>query len=185
MRDKKPSSVMSSCIRRQHSYVQVSVDVSYKLVFAANDVGDIHVVGRWGKIFQLLAGEDVDGDQVDLSVTVLASLGRGHVDDFAWATFDDDVTVLSQGGTLHREGGRGAGIGGLESVLMLDTVYVSISSQIQIRYEVDHSTRLNAPSLEAIQRGFCRPAYLGIIVLRHVEVGSKGKLERETASSMG
>jgi hypothetical protein len=75
------------------------------LVFAANDVGDIHVVGRWGQIFQFLASEDVDGDQVDLGVAVLASLGGRHVDDLAWAAFDDDVTVLSQGGTLHGEGG--------------------------------------------------------------------------------
>jgi hypothetical protein len=91
------------------------------LVFAANDVGDIHVVSRWGKIFQLFASEDVDGDQVDLGVAVLASLGGRHVDDLAWATFDNDVTVLSQGGTLHGEGGRGAGIGRLEGVLMLET----------------------------------------------------------------
>ena len=76
-------------------------------------------MGGGGQIFQLLAGEDVDGSQVDLGVTVLASLGGGHVDNLAWATFDDNMTVLSQGGTLHREGGRGAGIGRLKGMLML------------------------------------------------------------------
>ena len=77
-------------------------------------------MGGWGQIFQLLAGEDVNGGQMNLGVTVLARLGSGHIDDLAWATFDDNVTVLSQGGTLHRKGGRGARIGRLEGVLMLD-----------------------------------------------------------------
>jgi hypothetical protein len=76
-------------------------------------------VGRWGQIFQLLAGEDVESNQMDLGVTVLSSLGSGHVDDLAWAALDDDEAVLSQGGTLHRVGGRGAGIGRLEGVFML------------------------------------------------------------------
>lgn len=94
--------------------------VSYQLVFTANDIGDIHVVGRWRKIFQLLASEDVESDQVNLCVAVLASLGGGHVNNLAWATLDDDESVLSQGGTLHRVGGRGAGIAsGLEGMLML------------------------------------------------------------------
>ena len=76
-------------------------------------------MGRWGEIFQLLAGEDVDSSQVNLGVTVLASLGGGHVDDLAGAALDDNEAVLSQGGTLHRVGDRGAGIGRLEGVLML------------------------------------------------------------------
>ncbi len=76
-------------------------------------------MGGWGQIFQLLAGEDVDGGQVDFGVTVFSSLGGGHVDDLAWATLDDNEAVLSQGGTLHGIGGRGAGIGRLEGVLML------------------------------------------------------------------
>ena len=92
---------------------------SYQLIFTTNDVGDLHVVGGWGQILQLLAGENVEGSQVNLSVTVLASLGGGHIDDLAWATLDDNESVLSQGGTLHREGGRGACIDGLEGVLML------------------------------------------------------------------
>lgn len=77
-------------------------------------------MGGWGEIFQLLAGEDVDGDQVNLGVTVLAGLGGGHFDDLAWAALDDNETVLPQCGTLHGIGGRGTGVGGLEGVLMLD-----------------------------------------------------------------
>jgi len=46
----------------------------YKLEFTAADVGHIHVVGGRAKIFELLAREDVDGDEVDLGVAVLARL---------------------------------------------------------------------------------------------------------------
>jgi hypothetical protein len=92
---------------------------TYKLEFLTADVGDIHVVGRGREIFQLLAGEDVDGDQVDLSVTMLASLRSGHLDNLAGAALDDNVTVLPQSRALHGESGGGASIGGLEGVLML------------------------------------------------------------------
>ena len=76
-------------------------------------------MGRGRKIFQLLASEDVESDQVDLCVTMLASLRSGHVDDLAGAALDDDEAVLPQGRTLHRVGERGASVGGLEGVLML------------------------------------------------------------------
>jgi len=105
-----------------HEGEEVIIGDVEQLIFATSDVGDIHVVGGWGQIFQLLAGEDIESDHVDLGVTVLSSLGGGHVDDLAWATLDDDETVLSQGGTLHGIGGRGTGIGGLEGVLMLSVV---------------------------------------------------------------
>ena len=76
----------------------------------------------WGEIFHLLAGEDVESNQVDLCMTVLSSLGGGHFDDLAWAALDDNEAVLSQGGTLHRVGGRGTGVRGLEGVFMLERV---------------------------------------------------------------
>ena len=95
-----------------------SVD-PYKLELAAGDVGDVHVVGGRGQLLELLAGEDVDGDQVDLGVTVLAGLGGGHVDNLARAVLDDNVTVLAESGTLHGVGGRGTRIGGVEGHLML------------------------------------------------------------------
>lgn len=91
----------------------------YKLVLAARDVGDIHVVGGRGQVLELLAGEDVDGDQVNLGVTMLAGLRGGHFDDLARALLDDHVAVLPQGGTLHGEGGGGTGIGAVEGDLML------------------------------------------------------------------
>lgn len=92
---------------------------TYELVFLAGDVGHVHVVGGGAEFFELLAGEDVDGNQMDLGVTVLAGLGGGHVDDLAGAVLDHDEAVLPQGRALHGEGGRGAGVGGLKGVLML------------------------------------------------------------------
>lgn len=87
-------------------------------------------MGGGGQIFQLLAGEDIESDQVNLCVTVLSSLGGRHVDDLAGATLDDNKTVLSQGGTLHRVGGRGTGIGRLEGVFMLCDTNVRACSSV-------------------------------------------------------
>jgi len=76
-------------------------------------------VGGGAEIFELLAGEDVDGDQMDLGVAVLSGLGGGHLDDLAGAVLDADETVLPQGRALHGVGGGGTRIGGVEGVLML------------------------------------------------------------------
>ena len=76
-------------------------------------------MGRRAKFFKLLASEDIDGNKMDLCVTVLASLGGRHINDLAGAVLDHNEAVLPQGRALHGEGGRGAGIGGLEGVLML------------------------------------------------------------------
>lgn len=62
-------------------------------------------MGGGREIFELLVGENVDGDQMDLCVAVLAGLGGGHFDDLAWALLDDDEAVLSQRRALHRVGG--------------------------------------------------------------------------------
>lgn len=86
---------------RVHQREEVVGNVK-ELVLSAADVGDVHVVGRGGDVLELLAGEDlsgsagvprepstrargthVNGDKVDLGVTVLAGLRGGHVDDLA------------------------------------------------------------------------------------------------------
>lgn len=92
---------------------------SYKLVLLSGDVWHIHVVGRWGQVLQLLASEDINGDQVDLGVTVLAGLRGRHVDNLAWAVLNHNVAVLPQCRALHGERGGGASIGAVEGVLML------------------------------------------------------------------
>jgi hypothetical protein len=76
-------------------------------------------VGGRAQIFQLLFGEEVDGDQMDLGVTVLAGLGGGHFDDLARAVLDDDEAVLPQRRALHRVRLGSAGIGAFERVLVL------------------------------------------------------------------
>jgi len=93
-----------------------------QLVFLADNIRDVHVVGGWAKFFELLAGEDINSNQMNLGVTVLSSLGGGHVDDLAGTVLDANETVLSQGRALHGVGGRRAGIGGVEGVLMLGIV---------------------------------------------------------------
>lgn len=108
-----PKSLVPACAGSKRKWA------THKLVLLAGDVGDVHVVGGGGQILQLLASEDINGDDVDLGVTVLASLGGRHVDDLARAALDDNVTVLPQSRALHGEGGRGAGIGGLKGNVVL------------------------------------------------------------------
>lgn len=76
-------------------------------------------MGGRAEILKLLASEDVNGDKVDLGVTVLAGLGGRHVHDLAGTALDDDEAVLSQSRALHRVSGRSTGIGRVEGVLML------------------------------------------------------------------
>lgn len=85
-------------------------------------------MGGGGQILKLLASEDIDGDDVDLGVTVLAGLGGGHLDDLAGTTLNDDVTVLPQSRALHGVGGRRAGIGRLEGNVVLYMVLVQDAS---------------------------------------------------------
>lgn len=92
---------------------------TYKLVFLTADIGNVHVVSGGTEIFQFLAGEDVNGDKMDLGVTVLPSLGGRHFDNLAGTALDDDEPVLPQGRALHGEGGGSTSIGALEGNLML------------------------------------------------------------------
>lgn len=79
-------------------------------------------MGGWAEIFQLLAGEDIDGHEMDFGVAMLAGLGSAHFHNFAWAVFDDDETVLPQRRALHRIGKRSASIGVLKGVFMLPVI---------------------------------------------------------------
>jgi hypothetical protein len=72
---------------------------TYELVFLAANVGNVHVVGGWTKFFELLTGEDINGNKMDLSVTVLAGLGGRHVDNLAGAVLDHNEAVLAE---LHQ-----------------------------------------------------------------------------------
>lgn len=76
-------------------------------------------MGGGAQLFQLLAGEDVDGNEMNLGVAVLASLGGGHVNNLARAVLDHNESVLAKSGTLHGIGSRCTSIGAVEGMLML------------------------------------------------------------------
>lgn len=61
-------------------------------------------MGGGAKIFELLLGEEVESDEMDLGVAVLARLGGRHVYDLARAALDNDVSALAQSRALHGDG---------------------------------------------------------------------------------
>jgi len=114
--------LFSGTIGQEH--VKEAVIDVHETVFITGDVGDIHIMGRRGDIFELLAGKDIDGDEVNFCVTVLARLGGGHVNDLAGPALDHDVSVLPESRALHRVGKRGPRTGRLELVLVLLVILV-------------------------------------------------------------
>ena len=52
-------------------------------------------MGTGAQIFQLLASEYIDSDEVDFGMTVLASLGGAHLNNLAGAALDDHMPVLA------------------------------------------------------------------------------------------
>jgi len=88
-------------------------------VFATVDVWHIHVVGGWAQLFKLLSGEDINGDEMDLGVSVLAGLGGAHIDNLAGPALNHDVSVLAESRALHGEGAGGTGARLLEGVVVL------------------------------------------------------------------
>jgi hypothetical protein len=107
-----------------------------ELVLLAENIGNIHVVGGGGDIFVLLTSEDVNTDQVDLGVTVLASLGGAHVDDLAGTARDDDESVLAEGRALH-----GEELGGSRGSLLESLIF--FVSHRSINFFVDQGTPFN------------------------------------------
>lgn len=77
-------------------------------------------MGRWADIFILLLSKDVDSNEVNLSVPMLASLGGRHVNDLAGISFQHDIAVLPQGGALHGEGFGGPRASGGEFMIIHD-----------------------------------------------------------------
>lgn len=63
------------------------------LPVGATDDGDGGAVGGGDHILELLAGEDVGGDEVALGVAVLAGLGDGDGKNLAGLALDHDVSV--------------------------------------------------------------------------------------------
>jgi len=101
-----------------HEVKEAFVDVN-EGIFVTLDVGDVHVVRGGTDIFQFLSGEDVSSDQVDLGMSVLASLGSRHINDFARASLDYNVSAFAEGAALHGEGEGSPGGGTLELLLLM------------------------------------------------------------------
>jgi len=98
--------------------VQKTIINVSQAVFLPLNVRDVHVVCRWADIFQFFTRENVDGDEMDLGMSVLSSLGSRHIDDFAGAAFYDDMAVFAESRTLHGVGERGACAGPLEGLVV-------------------------------------------------------------------
>lgn len=80
--------------------------------------------------YSLLAIEDINADEMDFSVAVLASLGGGHFNDLARTALQHDESVLAESRALHGEGGRGTGVPGLE-VGVLDVAHCAVVSVLE------------------------------------------------------
>lgn len=65
-----------------------------KLVFLAGNGRDVHFEVRRAGVFDFLAGEDVEADQMDVGGSGIIALGGFHVDDLAGTALEDDVAVL-------------------------------------------------------------------------------------------
>merc|ERR1740116_549883 len=75
---------------------------------------DVEVVGSRAQILVLLAGEDVECDNVRLCMAVLTSLGSRHLDTLARAPLDHKVRTFPDLPGLLRVRVRRAGLGRLE-----------------------------------------------------------------------
>ena len=53
-------------------------------------------MGGWTEILELLAGEDIQRNQMNLCVAVLAGLGRRHLGNLAGSVLDHDEAVLAK-----------------------------------------------------------------------------------------
>jgi len=107
-----------------HERKEPVVDID-ELELGAMDVGYVHVMGRGRQIFELLVGEDVNANEVDLGVAVFTRLGRGHIDDLAGAALDNNEAILPQRRALYGVG-KGSPRGGLlEGMLVLLIIIIS------------------------------------------------------------
>ena len=71
-----------------------------------------------GEAFFLLT-EDVEGDHVNFSVTVLAGFGSGHIDDLAGFALDHDEFTLSESRALLWVGKGSSGLSSFEFVIFV------------------------------------------------------------------
>jgi gamma-glutamyltranspeptidase len=83
-----------------------------------NTRGRKRQVSQRGRSVFLLT-EDVEGDHVNFSVTVLASLGSGHIDDLAGFALDHDEFTLSESRALLWVSKGSSGLSSFEFVIFV------------------------------------------------------------------
>ena len=89
------------------SYFNLDVRVSIlrninQFVINTIDMRNITVVGRWNKIFKFFPIEDINPNEVTLSMTMLEDLGGGNFHNLARARLNDNVPVLEDRASLLR-----------------------------------------------------------------------------------
>jgi hypothetical protein len=81
-------------------------------------MGNIDVVRGGANVLILAVSEDINADDVRLSVAVLSGLGSADISHFARATVDNDVATFADKTRLHGKGGGGTGIGGVDGEVL-------------------------------------------------------------------
>lgn len=82
--------------RREDEYCGTGTSRATYSVILASYIGHVNVVSGWTDVLILFVGENVQSDQVDFGVSMLASLGGTHLHDFAGTSLDHDVSILAQ-----------------------------------------------------------------------------------------
>ena len=82
-------------------------------------MGNIDVVRGGANVLILAVSEDINADDVRLSVAVLAGLGGTDISNLARTTVDDDVATFTNETRLHGKRGGGTGIGGVDGKVLL------------------------------------------------------------------
>lgn len=90
---------------------------SFLMSFLKHSWPEVASFSQWEK--SLLLTEDVEGDHVNFSVTVLASLGSGHIDDLAGFALDHDEFTLSESRALLWVSKGSSGLSSFEFVIFV------------------------------------------------------------------
>ncbi len=76
-------------------------------------------MGGGANVLILTVSEDINADDVRLSVAVLAGLGGADISNLAGTAVDDDVATFTNETRLHWKRGGGTGIGGVDGKVLL------------------------------------------------------------------
>lgn len=99
-----PSSLMSMSWR-EGDKCQKFEPVFSNLQVIPGDIRNVDVVSWWTQIFVLFPRKNIQGNEMNLCMSMFPSLGGGHLHHFTWTTFDHDESSLSKSRTLHWVGG--------------------------------------------------------------------------------